>query len=147
VRDREIGNSWMHIGQPGFDRMESAALAQALESLGSTGATVEFLSSPYFSQPEQADGQPWPADDPGRVDRYNELLRQAVASDPAHAGVLNMGALISPGGHFSVTVHGIPMRISDGVHFTKAGALWVWKAMMPGIVGLARAHRAEVPHG
>ncbi len=147
VRDRDVANHWMHIGQPDFDRLEAAALAQALDSLGSSGARVELLTSPYYSQPEQANGQPWPADDPRRVDRYNQLLQQAAARDPAHAGVLDMGALVSPGGRFSTTVHGISMRMSDGVHFTNVGARWTWNALLPRVVALARAHRAHALAG
>ena len=139
VRDRKLDGHWTHLGQPQYDHLEFAALQQAVASLGSAGAKVEFLTSPYFSQPEQANGQAWPADDPRRVDRYNQLLRQVAAADPRRAGVLDMGAVVSPG-HFAKTVHGVSVRWWDGVHLSVAGAQMVWTALMPSVAALALTH-------
>ncbi len=40
VRDERLGRAWTHIGEPGFDLAELAALREATAALRSTGATV-----------------------------------------------------------------------------------------------------------
>ena len=122
VRDRYLGHRWVHIGQPAYDRRELADLERAVGILSGTGARVALLTSPYYSQPEQSDGSPQPADQPARVDRYNALLRQAAAAFPGRATVVGLGAQLSPGGRYAATIGGATVRDEDGIHLTTDGA-------------------------
>ncbi|HEX5267748.1 MAG TPA: acyltransferase family protein [Acidimicrobiales bacterium] len=122
VRDRYLGGRWTHLGQPGFDARELAALKQAVGVLGAGGARVALLTAPYDGQPEQPDGRPQPADDPARTDRYNQLLRQVAAGAPGRTAVVDLGRRLSPGGRFTPTMAGTTVRDEDGIHVTPAGA-------------------------
>ena len=122
VRDRYVGGHWVHMGQAAFDQQERDSLARAVDILGGTGAKVALLSSPYYSQPEQADGRPQPADDPARVQRYNAILGQVAAASGGRAVVVSIGGRLSPEGRFAWAIGGRTVRADDGIHLTTAGA-------------------------
>ena len=83
VRDRLIDGHWSHIGEPDFDAAVRQSLEQAVQVAGSSGADVALLTAPCFDSGEQPSGLPWPEDDPARLARYNELVRQVAAEHPA----------------------------------------------------------------
>lgn len=122
VRNQRTSYGWTHIGTRRFDATEVAALTRAVAVLHSTGATVVLLTAPYYHQFEQPDGNPWPEDDPARVDRYNHLLGQVAAASHGAAVVADVNARLCPDGRFTSTIGGVTVRFSDGIHVTAAGA-------------------------
>jgi len=142
VRDQRIGGTWQHIGTPAVDVPERRALARATAVLGSSGATVVLLTAPYYHQLEQADGQPWPEDDPARVDRYNALLRQTAAASHGRVVVAGLGARLDPAGTFTPTIGGVVVRFSDGIHVSADGAKLVAPWLLALAADLGRADRA-----
>jgi len=142
VRDQRIGGTWVHIGSSVVDDRERQALDRATAVLGSTGATVVLLTAPYYQQPEQADGQPWPEDDPARVQRYNAILRQVAATSGGRVVVADLGAKLDPGGHFTGTIDGVVVRFADGIHVTPAGAKLVAPWLLTRAASLGTAARA-----
>jgi hypothetical protein len=143
VRDQRIGGAWQHIGTPAVDTRVRDALAGATSVLGSTGATVVLLTAPYYRQPEQADGQPWPEDSPARVDRYNALLRQVAAGSGGRVVVADVGAKLDPAGHYTTTVDGVVVRFADGIHVTEAGARLIAPWLLTRSVVLGTANRSS----
>jgi peptidoglycan/LPS O-acetylase OafA/YrhL len=142
VRDQHIGDSWQHIGSRQVDTREQAALTGATAVLGSTGATVVLLTAPYYQQVEQADGQPWPEDEPARVDRYNTLLGKVAAASDGRVVVADLGAKLDPGGHFTTTIDGVVVRFADGIHVTPAGAKLVSPWLLTRSAALGTANRS-----
>ncbi len=166
--DQEVVGQWANLGQRGFDRYLAGRFRQATAVLGSRGASVVLLTTPYYDSGEQPSGAPWPEDDPSRVTTDNAIIgRVARASDTAaHAGastpdapvrageaasppvtVYDLGALVSPGGHFDQDVDGVDLRCSDGVHFTAGGGEWLARRLLPEVALLARPHREASPAG
>jgi len=141
VRDQHLGGTWQHIGTPPVDARETRALQQATAVLGSDGAHVALLTAPYYQQPEQGDGQPWPEDDPARVDRYNALLGQVATASHGRVTVLALGARLDPHGHFTRTIDGVVVRFADGIHVTAAGATLVSPWLLTTAAGLGTANR------
>jgi peptidoglycan/LPS O-acetylase OafA/YrhL len=142
VRDQRIDGTWRHIGTPAVDDQEVSALTRAASVLGSDGATVVFLTAPYYQQLEQADGEPWPEDARSRVDRYNDLLAQVASRSGGRVVVADLGAKLDPDGHFTSTLDGIDVRFSDGIHVTPAGAKLVSPWLLTLAVRLGTADRA-----
>ncbi len=143
VRDRLIDGHWTHIGEPGFDRLELAALNHAIDLLSSTGAKVLVLTAPYYdSGGEQLDGQPWPENQPSRVRAYNALVRTAVAEHPGVAEVGNLNYDLDPSGHYQQYVRGVEVRFSDGIHATPAGGRLVAPRLFHQAISLGQAARA-----
>ncbi len=147
VRNRFIDGHWTHIGRPGFDARESAAMAQAIRVLRQTGATVVLLTAPYYQQPSQPDGQPWPEDDPARVNTYNRLLRQAAAAAGPGVVVENLNAHLDPAGHYTQYLDGVDARYADGIHVSAAGAKVVapWVLTVAHQLGVAHRAAAGIP--
>ena len=81
-----------------------------------------LLTAPYYHQQEQDDGNPWPEDNPARVNRYNSILGQVAASSGGAVVVVPLGARLDPGGQFRQHVDGVNVRFADGIHVTQAGA-------------------------
>ena len=136
-----------------------------------------LLTSPLYDTGLQPSGLPWPEDDPARVATDNQIIESLVAPRPGHAHgataspataaspahpdrglfsgitskgnvtVIDAGAWLSPGGHYSVSVDGVTARCGDGVHFTVAGGEWLAKRILPVISLLGRAHQAASPSG
>lgn len=146
VRNRLINGRWTHIGNPAFDRKEFAAMQAAIRVLRSTGAVVVLLTAPYYHQPEQANGQPWPEDNPQRVNRYNVMLRRAAAQYQQGVVVENLNKHLDPGGHYTQYINGIDVRYADGIHVNLAGGKVVapWLLTQVHALGIAsRAHEAS----
>ncbi len=138
VMDQQMNGAWTHIGEPGYDAYLRAQLEQAFAAASSTGASVVFLTAPYYHRGERPDGGRWPEDDPSRVDAYNTILRSVVAQHPGKAGVVDLGSRMNGGGtKYTEYVDGVQLRY-DGVHVTPAGARWLAPWLVPQLVNAAR---------
>jgi peptidoglycan/LPS O-acetylase OafA/YrhL len=138
--DTELNGKWQHVGQPSLDTWAESRFEAAASVLGSEGARVVFLTSPFYDSGEQGNGQPWPENAPGRVATDNRLLYEAAHHEPTRATVFDLGSLLSPGGHFASRVDGVTVRCQDGVHMTVNGGQWVAARLLPDLVSLGRAH-------
>lgn len=140
VMDRLVGNQWAHIGQPSFDALVRRSLEQAVQAGTSSGAYVALLTAPCFNSGEQPNGTPWPEDDPARVARYNQLVRQVAAEHPATVRVEDFGAMVCPGGVYTTTRDGVQLRDGDGVHIvpTPSAGNWLAAHLLPGVVQVGR---------
>ncbi len=76
--DQEVSGQWSNIGQPWFDRYLGRRFGAALSVLGSRGATVVLMSTPYYDSGTQPSGAPWPEDTPSRVVEDNAIMAAAV---------------------------------------------------------------------
>ena len=99
--DQQVGGRWENIGQPSFDTYLTSRFRQAVDVLGSKGATVVFMTSPYYDSGTQPSGTPWPEDAPARVNLDNATMRQVATSSTAPGGgrvyVFNLNGVVSPG--------------------------------------------------
>jgi len=100
------------------------------------------LTAPFYRQQEQSDGQPWPEDDPARVDRYNALLRQVAAASGGRVVVADVNAKLDPGGRFTTTIDGKVVRFADGIHVTPVGAKLISPWLLSRAADLGTANRA-----
>ncbi|MGD9619719.1 MAG: acyltransferase family protein [Mycolicibacterium sp.] len=123
VVDRMHDGRWTHIGEPRYDAYLRRELNRALDILGSTGARIVVTTEPYNRRAERADGSLYPEDQPGRVDRWNLMLRSVVA-ERDNASVLDLNRKLNPNGAYTTRVDGIRMR-SDGVHPTPEAVEWL----------------------
>ena len=101
-----------------------------------------FLTAPCTDEGEQPDGAPWPEDSAGRLDVYNQFVRQVAAEHPTTDSVVDLYAATCPGGRYTTTIDGVDVRRSDGVHFTIQGGIWLVPKIMPPIVAAGKAQAA-----
>jgi hypothetical protein len=109
-------STWEHLGEPGADRFLLAEMLRAIDLLGSDGARVVLITSADVQHRNVQGYVVMPDSDPKRIDRFNQILRQAAAMRPGVASVVEFGAWIrsQPGGQYAKNV-----RI-DGVHYLPA---------------------------
>jgi len=170
VDDQEINGQWTNIGKPDFDIWMNDRFLQGIAVLGSRGAHVVLLTSPYYKVVDnQATGKPWPETDPSRVTLANQILgsvaaaaRRAEASHvvPDNGGGVNGGldgdggvsvfdlaSLVSPGMKYSDYVDGVRMRCLDEFHITVSGGEQIAPSLLPVLVADGQRHRSTSPGG
>jgi peptidoglycan/LPS O-acetylase OafA/YrhL/lysophospholipase L1-like esterase len=113
-------DSWTHIGEPAYDEWLVGELRNLADTATSNGAQLVWLNSPHLDPVPGSTmlmgDPPYPEADPARVDRFNELLNQALDGRP-NTTILDLQGWLrqQPGGEFDPSVR------TDGVHFTYAG--------------------------
>ena len=117
TRKTSPNGPWVDITQPGdaaYIRGQ-LVLADAIATAGR--AKLAVTTAPCFSSGETPDGGVWPEDQPRRVAAYNSIVRSVAAADPLHMSVVDVGAVVCPGGHFRTTIGDVTVRAPDGVHY------------------------------
>jgi peptidoglycan/LPS O-acetylase OafA/YrhL len=115
VADRRLpgDDRFRHVGDPGVDRFVLIELLTAIDVLGAQGASVALVLQPHV-EVGRADGfQGLPESDPARMDRYNELLREAAALRPGVVQLIDLPAFLAQLGEDDTQVR------PDGVHFSE----------------------------
>jgi peptidoglycan/LPS O-acetylase OafA/YrhL len=132
ILDREVDGHLVKFGSVEYDTSFLHQLDDATNLLGSTGAKVVVLTTPFFSRPDLAvqTGRQWPEYEPWRVDRINALYRDFLANHPGRYDMIDLNKFVSPQGKYTATMNGEVIR-DDGVHFSEAGAVTVTKWLVP----------------
>jgi hypothetical protein len=121
------GNQWVSLRTPSFQSEVSGQLAQLAALVRSYGATLVFLSAPYY-----ANGTP---DD--MVDIYNSLIAKVRG-----AQVMDLHGLLDPDNQYAQTVDGIEARDTDGVHLSSvASTELLAPAFLSSIVAIGNRNR------
>ena len=112
-------DTWRHVGDADYDRFLRKMIEEAIVLFTSRGIPVAWLAAPHIAL-GQSISPPidYPGNDPARMDRFNELVRQVVAEYPA-ATVVNLPGYLAghlPGGEMDATAR------PEGVHFTPKAA-------------------------
>lgn len=116
------------FASPAWDGAVRDALERALRGLVERSGRVVALTLPCFAQ---GDDGVWDLDvrnDPRRVARFNDHLRDAAAATGAE--VVDFGGLLCPDGEPVDELDGVRLRY-DGVHLTTEGADLVWRWLLP----------------
>ena len=93
--DQEVGGQWQNLGQAAFDTYLADRYRQAVSVLGSRGASVVLMATPYYDSGTSPAGTPWPEDAPARVTVDNATMRQ-VATSSTGAGTGRQGLRVRP---------------------------------------------------
>jgi hypothetical protein len=144
VSDRIIDGKWTEIGQPAWDRVYSAELAQAIGILSSKGAHVVIFTLPYITQTTEApNGTPWDINQPVRTNEYNALVRRVVARFPGRASVIDLNRLLDPAGKYTSYLDGVRVRNPDDEHISVLGGALLRPLILPTLVRSGLAHESS----
>lgn len=97
-------DDWSHIGQPAFDEWMLGQMRDFATVVGAADGEIVWFTNPDI-EPEYHAGStgtpPFDEADPARMDRYNELIREAAAGNP-QITVVDFAAAVEahPGGQF-----------------------------------------------
>jgi peptidoglycan/LPS O-acetylase OafA/YrhL len=142
VLDRVYNGQWTHVGEAAYDNYLLRQMELAIQVLSSGGGKVLLLTTPCFAPKEAPDGSTWSFDDPARVNRYNQLLRQAAARHPGVAEVGDLDAQFCPTGTYTAAVNGVVVRNADGIHISEAGGQYAADRLEQQVIELGSPHRA-----
>ncbi len=144
LMDRLVDGRWQHVGEPAFDAQLQASLEEAVRVGTSTGALMVLMTAPCFDSGEQPNGQPWAEDSPARLADYNSIVRQVAAAHPDRVALLDLDAMLCPGGGYSTSVDGVALRDGDGVHIvpSQAAGQWLDAHLLPELVRVGRVQMA-----
>ena len=141
VSDRIIDGKWTQIGEPAWDRLYAAELAQAIRILSSRGAHVVIFTLPYIMQTTEApNGEPWDINQPVRTNDYNALVRQVVARSGGRASVIDLNRLLDPAGTYTSYLDGVRVRNPDDEHVSVLGGMLLRPLILPSLVRLGLPH-------
>jgi hypothetical protein len=156
--DQDVSGRWQNIGQPGFDDYVTNRYREAVSVLGSRGATVVLMTSPYYDSGTSSSGTPWPEDAFSRVQLDNATIRQVASSagSPSPGGaagasarvfVFDLNAVVDPNGQYDASINNVNVRCGDGVHFSPSGGIYVGLRLLPDLVALGQSHAVSSPGG
>lgn len=116
-RRLEGETTWRVIGEPAYDDYLRGEFVAAIDTLSSGGAEVVWLTVPRYGVTDDAPPTVAMRDShrPERVDRLNQIIREAVAQRPGHAVVLDLAAWMADKTED-------PSLRKDGAHFNSKGA-------------------------
>jgi peptidoglycan/LPS O-acetylase OafA/YrhL len=147
VSDRIIDGKWTEIGQPAWDRVYSAELAEAIGILSSKGAHVVIFTLPYIQQTTEApNGTPWDINQPVRTNEYNALVRRVVARFPGRASVIDLNRLLDPAGKYTSYLVGVRVRNPDDEHISVLGGMLLRPLILPTLESLGLVHERSRLH-
>ncbi|HTT87495.1 MAG TPA: SGNH/GDSL hydrolase family protein, partial [Acidimicrobiales bacterium] len=130
VADRTSNGSWTNIEDPAYAAYVKQQLQYATEVAGSGGAHVVLMTAPCYDSGEQPNGDPWPEDSAERLSIYNRIVRQVATSAP-HTSLLDLDALVCPGGSFEQSIDGVQIRQPDGVHLALGSGVYLAPRIWP----------------
>jgi len=147
VSDRIINGKWTEIGQPAWDDLYAAELAEAIRILSSRGAHVVIFTLPYITQTTEApNGTPWDINQPVRTNEYNAVVRRVVARFPGRAEVIDLNRLLDPAGTYTSYLDGVRVRNPDDEHISVLGGELLRPLVLPTLERLGLAHEASRLH-
>jgi len=149
--DTEIDNKWTNLGQASYNAYVASRFRTAVQVLGSKGATVVLLTTPYYDSGTAPSGTIWPEDATDRVTIDNKIIRNVAATETTEDGhqvyVFDLNTVVDPNNAFATSLDSVPLRCADGVHFTPPGGVFVGLQLLPDMAQLGLAHRAASPGG
>jgi peptidoglycan/LPS O-acetylase OafA/YrhL len=134
VADRRLpgDTTWRGLGDPVLDSYVHDELLAAIDLLERHVKVIVWLTSPKietdraFPNPPPT---PWPENDPSRMERYNQIVRDVAAERP-RVRIVELGAHLAslPGGELDNGLR------PDGIHFgndtTKVIAPWIGEQVL-----------------
>lgn len=126
-------SDWQHLGERPADRFALAEMLRAIDLLGSDGARVVLVTSAHVRHGAAQGFSNLRESDPARIDRFNQLLREAAKRRRGVATVVDFGEWVAsqPGGEFSEAFR------SDGVHYDASFGPAIGEWLGPRLVDVA----------
>lgn len=111
------GGPWLRIGEAEYDRRLGQAMEDKIRVVTRRGAKVLWVTYPYIRLDVVSDGS-FTADDPARMDAYNQMIKTIAAKYPDKVAVVDLAAYLQQTRGSSVDLQLMP----DGVHMSNDSA-------------------------
>ena len=137
MSDRQIDGEWRHLGDPVFDAWLAPQVSELADLLSTEGAPVLWAKVPELRIARANDPTSrwdmYDDNDPARMERFNEILTEAVAGKPL-VRLIDVPAWLrtTPGGETNEVYR------PDGVHYSLTGATELTRWLVPQLLAAAR---------
>lgn len=138
--NQQVDGQWTYVGHRVFDRWFSARLNEAISIFTSRGAKVVLMTVPISDEPTI---NARPEDNPIRSARDGALLADAALEDPSSVSIYNLAQLLTPDFRYRASTDDLPLRCTDGVHFTQDAGMVVGADLFPRLWRLVGTHRVR----
>ncbi|WP_208028903.1 DUF459 domain-containing protein, partial [Rhabdothermincola sediminis] len=138
VVDRRLpgDTEWRAPGDPVYDAYLAREIAEATDVLAANGATVVWMTHPHIKAGiKEGRPGPFPENDPARMDRLNDIVREVVPTRPG-GRVLDLQAIMRarPQGELDLAER------PDGIHWSEASGMAAAEWLGPMLIEFARTH-------
>jgi hypothetical protein len=116
AQDLLMNGHWTNITQPSFQRFELAQMRKAVTIGTAHGAHFDFTTMPAMAAGAAFHEAPFPEDSSRRRAIYDRLIKEVAGEFPGQVSIVDLGAILSPGGVFTPYLDGVQVRTPDGVH-------------------------------
>jgi hypothetical protein len=138
VFDRRVDGQELKFGTPEFDAYFRSEFERAIRILTADGRPAIVLTPPCFAPTESIFGWGSERTDPDRVAWVADRIREfaADASEIADVRLLDLRSRVCDVEAAKAALGGADLQY-DGVHFSDAGAQWVWRWLAPQVSSIA----------
>jgi hypothetical protein len=142
VFDRRIDGELLRFGTPEWDANMVSLLNEAVDVLGSKGATVAFVTPPptIASASDTGTSREWLPRHADRFRHFADLLRQVTAAHPGNTALIDLAGFVCPQDPCPREVDGVVLR-HDGIHYAAESGPVVAGWLTPRIEDLAAKRR------
>jgi peptidoglycan/LPS O-acetylase OafA/YrhL len=140
VHNLKVGFRTVNITQRAFQAEIASGLTEAVDIGKARGGNVVLMTQACADSGERPDGQPWPEDSARRLAIYNGIVRAVAAR--TGASVLDLDAMVCPGGRYSQSIDGVTVRQPDGVHFATSSGAFLAPRIFSVLIAEGRAAQA-----
>jgi len=141
LSDYEVDGRRLRFGTPAFDRWLLAEMEATRQRFADRGARLALVTVPPVAQSTLNDADPVQA---RKAEHLNDLFRQFADDHPDDVVVVDLAALVCPGGAPCPTkVDGITLRPEDGIHFEEDGARWLSPKLLSALYDELRTQKAR----
>ena len=123
------------FGSSAADTTHWNTLKEVTRILTSRGAKILWMNVACFD-PQPMLGLSWNYSD-SRVKHVNDLYRYYVPTQKTKQTLVDFRKYMCPRDRYSVVVNGVSARLSDGIHWTDAGADMVARWLLPQLLALS----------
>ncbi|MFT4570757.1 MAG: peptidoglycan/LPS O-acetylase OafA/YrhL [Hyphomicrobiaceae bacterium] len=142
VFDRFVDGEVLRVGTPEHDMLLAKGLQDGIDLLSAQGAAIALTTSPYMIARPDGKLIPWTERNQNeRVDAVNAVIRKVARANADRVTLIDLHRFVCPNGVYREEIDGV-LLFEDGVHYTKDGALLVWRWLEPQLAAIGdRASR------
>ncbi len=131
IVDRMHNGQMTNITDPSYAAYLTTQLDAAVKICAAKGARVALMTMPYLQPQYGPGGVQYPETESSRVNAWNAIVRTVAARYPTWVSLIDLNAMLDPGGTYTSTIGPVTVRESDGAHISIPGGEYLAPKILP----------------